>query len=74
MFIKQLQNMASACLGHMGAPELRRAAAMIGVMECAVDVAGCAPNMLREEGSSGEWRGGAWVELMVALRGAWDGA
>ena len=44
---------------------------MIGVMECAVDVAGCAPNMLREEGSSGEWRGGAWVELMVALRGAW---
>ena len=51
-FIKQLQSMASSRLRHVGAPELRRAAAMVVVMECAVDIAGCTPDMMRVEGSN----------------------
>ena len=60
MFIKQLQSMASTRLTSLGAPELRRVAAMVGVMESAVNVAGYTPEMLRVEGSTGELWGGAW--------------
>lgn len=62
-FIKQLQSMASSRLRHVGAPELRRAAAMVVVMECAVDIAGCTPDMMRVEGSNGEGSNGEGRDL-----------
>ena len=48
--------MASTHLAHLGTMELKRVAAMVGVMESAVNVAGFTPDMLKAEGSNGELR------------------